>query len=78
MPENRAVVNGATAIGGSTLVGAVVVRCHPPRTCVAARLVPKTPHPAPEKISTRAWFSKHTVPDCHAPKDSNKFKWNSC
>lgn len=29
-------------------------------------------------ISTRAWFSKHTVPDCHAPKDSNKFKWNSC
>lgn len=29
-------------------------------------------------ISTRAWFSKHTLPDCQALKDSNKFKWNSC
>ena len=48
MPENRAVVNGATAIGGSTLVGAVVVRCHPPRTCVAARPVAKTP-PCPRE-----------------------------
>ena len=38
-------------------MGTIVVRCHPPRTCIAARLVPKTPHPAPEKISE---YNLHT------------------
>lgn len=63
-------------------MGAIVVGMPPSQdlccswACPQRKTLQRRSHST--KLSKCAWFSKHTLADCHAPKDSNKLKWNSC
>lgn len=64
-------------------MGAVVGTPSSQDLCCSWACAQDHPTPPPRKsdsteLSKWAWFYKLSLTDCHAPKDSNKSKWNSC